>query len=66
MLYPASDKILSESKQRIVETANPVKVILFGSAARGELGPNSDLDILVVIPSDIHRRVKDRSIGIIT
>jgi len=54
MRYPASDKILNEIKQRIVETANPLKIILFGSAARGELGPNSDLDILVVIPSGIH------------
>jgi len=29
----------------IVETAHPVKVILFGSAERGEMGPNSDVDI---------------------
>ena len=62
MRYPASDKILNEIKQRIVETANPLKIILFGSAARGELGPNSDLDILVVIPSGIHWRVTARSI----
>ncbi len=62
MRYPASDKILNEIKQRIVETANPLRIILFGSAARGELGPNSDLDILVVIPSGIHRRVTARSI----
>ena len=48
------NQILNEIKQRIVETANPLKIILFGSAARGELGPNSDLDILVVIPSGIH------------
>ncbi len=62
MRYPASDKILNEIKQRIVETANPLKIILFGSAARGEVGPNSDLDILVVIPSGIHRRLTARSI----
>lgn len=62
MRYPASDKILNEIKQRIVETANPLKIILFGSAARGEVGPNSDLDILVVIPSGIHRRVTARAI----
>jgi predicted nucleotidyltransferase len=30
--------------------------VLFGSAARGEMGPQSDLDILVVMPDGIHRR----------
>src|SRR3990172_2750312 len=34
--------------QRIVEVAKPEKIILFGSAARGSMGPNSDVDLLVV------------------
>jgi len=46
----------------IVETAHPVKVILFGSAERGEMGPNSDVDILVIMPSGVHRRKTARSI----
>jgi predicted nucleotidyltransferase len=40
----------------------PRKIILFGSAGRGEMGPNSDLDILVVMPSGVHRRNTARSI----
>ena len=28
--------------------AQPDKIILFGSAARGEMGPHSDVDLLVV------------------
>ena len=47
---------------RVVATANPNKIILFGSAQRGDMGPNSDLDILVVMPSGIHRRTTARSI----
>ena len=47
---------------RVVETANPNKIILFGSAQRGDMGPNSDLDILVVMPPGIHRRKTARSI----
>jgi len=35
--------------------AQPEKIILFGSAARGEMGPDSDLDLLV-IKSRVHRR----------
>ena len=40
--------VLDEVVQRIVAVADPEKIILFGSAARGELGPDSDLDLLVV------------------
>ena len=39
---------IEEVVRRIVEAAQPEKIILFGSAARGEMGPHSDLDILVV------------------
>lgn len=40
----------------IVSTVRPIKVILFGSAARGAMGPESDLDLLVVMPDGTHRR----------
>lgn len=40
---------------RIVETADPDKIILFGSAARGDMGPNSDVDVLVVKSGVFHR-----------
>ncbi len=57
-----SDHILNEIIRRIVETAHPRKIILFGSSERGEMGPNSDLDILVVMPTGVHRRNTARSI----
>jgi len=41
--------------RRIVETVRPLRIILFGSAARGELGPDSDVDLLVVMPEGTHR-----------
>jgi len=50
-----SEKTLREIIRRIVEVAQPEKIILFGSAARGEMGPNSDVDLLVV-KSGAHRR----------
>ena len=31
---------------------NPERIILFGSHARGDAGPDSDLDILVVLPDE--------------
>ncbi len=41
-------RVLSEVVRRVVEAAAPEKIILFGSAARGEMGRDSDLDLLVV------------------
>ncbi len=41
--------------ERIVEAVHPLRIILFGSAARGEMGPDSDVDLLVVMPEGTHR-----------
>ena len=49
-------KILDELVKRIVQAANPLRIVLFGSVARGDIGPDSDLDVLVVMPDGIHRR----------
>lgn len=43
-----SQQTIEEIVRRIVEVAHPEKVILFGSAARGGAGPDSDVDLLVV------------------
>jgi len=42
--------------KRIVEVAPLEKIILFGSAAREEMGPNSEVDLLMVIQEPVHRR----------
>ncbi len=49
------ESVLREIVRRIVEAVAPEKIILFGSAARGEMGPDSDVDLLVV-KSNVHRR----------
>ncbi len=50
-----SDQKLEEIIRRVVQVAHPEKIILFGSAARGEMGSDSDVDLLVV-KSGVHRR----------
>ena len=50
-----STELLDELVRRIVAVAHPRRIILFGSAARREMGPNSDLDVLVVMPDGTHR-----------
>ena len=50
-------EVLDEIVQRIVEVASPERIVLFGSAARGEMGPDSDVDLLVVKSGADRRRL---------
>lgn len=50
-----SNKV-DELVRRIVKEVHPLRIILFGSAARSEIGPSSDIDVLVVMPEGSHRR----------
>ena len=40
--------ILADIVKCVVRAAQPEKIVLFGSAARGTMGPNSDIDLLVI------------------
>ena len=43
-------EVLADIVRRVVEVASPEKIILFGSAARGEMGPHNDVDLLISAP----------------
>jgi len=45
---PVDDALLQRMTAALVEAADPEQVILFGSHARGEAGPDSDVDLIVV------------------
>jgi predicted nucleotidyltransferase len=47
-----NDQVVNDIVRRIVGTAQPEKVTLFGSQARGDARPNSDFDVLVIKSSD--------------
>ena len=48
----ADDPVLAEAVRRLVEAYRPERVYLFGSVARSDAGPDSDYDLLVVVPDD--------------
>jgi len=50
------DEHIEQLRQRIVAALNPKQIILFGSHARGEARPNSDVDLLVVHDTDRQNR----------
>lgn len=43
-----TDDTLQEIIRRVVEVAQPDRIIMFGSAARGDMGPDSDVDLLLI------------------
>ncbi len=54
---------IDEITRRLVEFYHPVRIYLFGSEARSESGPDSDLDFCVVLPDDAPQSLyRDRSI----
>ena len=50
--------------RRIVRQFHPERVILFGSHARGEAGPDSDVDLLIVMPVQGSRRERQVDIRV--
>jgi predicted nucleotidyltransferase len=53
-------KVIDEIVKRLTSAVHPVRVVLFGSAARGEMGPGSDVDLLIVVPDGTRRRDASR------
>jgi len=46
------EETIQEITRRLVEYYHPERIYLFGSVARGDSGPDSDLDFCVVLPDD--------------
>lgn len=57
-------KEIQKMVRRIVKEFQPEQIILFGSHARGEAGPDSDADLLVVMPVKGSKREKGVEIGV--
>jgi len=57
--WPITNAKIRRAARRIVEAVHPEKVILFGSFAYGKPAPDSDVDLLVIMESDLrpHARV---------
>ena len=46
------DPLLGRLTRTLAEACDPDRIYLFGSRARGEGGPDSDYDVMVVVPDD--------------
>ncbi len=59
---PNVERVIQRMVRRIVRQFQPERIILFGSHARGEAGPDSDVDLLVVVPAEGKKREKQLDI----
>ena len=68
-----SPAILADIVKRVVAAAAPERIVLFGSAARGTMGPDSDVDLLVIkggkfkrwhVLTAIHRQLRGKEAAV--
>lgn len=59
----ANDPVLAEVVRRLVEVYHPDRIYLFGSVARGDAGPDSDYDIMVVVPDGAPKQLRECDAG---
>jgi predicted nucleotidyltransferase len=55
---------IGEMVRRIVKRFDPEQIILFGSHAKGTAGPDSDVDLLIIMPVSGSKREKQIEIGV--
>ena len=53
---PVTEELLQDVVRAILEEVDPEMIILFGSRARGDARPDSDLDLLVVVSAAVGKK----------
>ena len=64
MVTRAARRAINTMVREIVNRFHPEQVILFGSHVHGDAGPDSDVDLLVVMPVEGSKRAKQVEIRV--
>jgi predicted nucleotidyltransferase len=55
-MMPINQETIGRILRRVLTVTRPVRVILFGSAATGQMTPDSDIDLLVIERNPVNTR----------
>ncbi len=55
MMMALTDELVGKIRDQLVEVLHPQRIYLFGSHAYGQPTPESDIDLLVVVPPNGER-----------
>jgi predicted nucleotidyltransferase len=58
MTDKTTEQAIQMMVERLVERFDPDQIILFGSQVRGTAGPDSDVDLLVIMPVSGSKRAR--------
>lgn len=59
------EEAISELKRRLINRfGSETETYLFGSVARGDYGPLSDIDILVLVPGEVNNSLEEEVFGL--
>jgi predicted nucleotidyltransferase len=61
--WPITNAKIRQAVQKVVDTINPEKIILFGSFAHGKPNPDSDVDLLIIMKSDRSPHARARQVS---
>jgi len=55
--------VLAEIVRRLTEAYRPERIYLFGSTARGNAGPDSDYDLMIIVPEDAPPQLRSEDLA---
>ena len=55
--------VLAEIVRRLAEAYRPERIYLFGSTARGDAGPDSDYDLMIIVREDAPLQLRSEDLA---
>jgi predicted nucleotidyltransferase len=55
--------VLAEVVRRLAEAYRPERIYLFGSTARGDAGPDSDYDLMIIVREDARSYLRSEDLA---